>query len=85
MLAGSSLIITAFSVRHKQQVLPLQKLFETDATIFQVKLKSVFDSLSFQINSERAVSWRWVTFFERLLVVVISSFKSSFAASDVRF
>ena len=56
MLVGSSLIITAFYVRHKLQVLPLQKFSETDATIFQVKLKSVFDSLSFQINCERAVS-----------------------------
>ena len=53
---GSSLIITAVSVRHKLQVLPLQKFSETDATIFQLILKSVFDSLSFQINCERAVS-----------------------------
>ena len=64
---GSSLIITAFSMRHKLQVLPLQKFSETDATIFQVKLKSVFDSLSFQINCERAVSLRWVTFLKDCL------------------
>ena len=47
---GSSLIITAFSVRHKLQVLPLQKFSETDANVFQVKWRSVFDFLSFQIN-----------------------------------
>ena len=57
-MGGSSLIITAFSVRHKLQVLPLQKFSETDANIFQVKWRSVFDFLSFQINCERAVSWR---------------------------
>ena len=64
---GSSIIITAFSVRHKLKVLPLQKFSETDATFFQVKLKSVFDTLSFQINFERAVSWRWVTFLKDCL------------------
>ena len=64
---GSSLTTTAFSVRHKLQVLPLQKFSETDATIFQIELKSVFDSLSFQINCERAVSWRWVTFLKDCL------------------
>ena len=64
---GSSLIITAFSVRHKLQVLLSQKFSETDATIFLVKLKSVFDSLSFQINFERVVWWRWVMFLKDCL------------------
>ena len=64
---GSSLIITVFSVRRKLQGLPSQKYSETDATIFQVKLKSVFDTLSFQINFERAVSSRWVMFLKACL------------------